>query len=351
MTDGRWASFRCVGGRSISFVGLMAAIACEGEGRGLSAPNRDSGIRSPATEDAGSRHPPPSGQGDAGSSDRPLDTGDSGHGPPAECPRYSDEIVEVSAGSYLTCVRFVGGSVACWGSQGGFDEVPSDCFEQISAGARFACGVRTVDKAIRCWGYDVSDSGSGGRGWTTIPEGSFSEVRSGEYHVCGRRLDQSVVCWGDLAREPPAGAFTQVSAGWVSSCGLREDGRVECWGGEGWAGWTLPPGGSFRQVSVGAGNHACGLRPSGTVECWGGEPAVLGPPPGGVMFTRISKGAVHGCGVTPERTVACWGRNDSGQADAPSGEFQAVSAGWLHTCGLRPAGSIECWGSTLPPPF
>jgi len=155
------------------------------------------------------------------------------------------------------------------------------CFRQISTGGRFVCGIRAHTQDIECWGQDVVldylDND-----WLTVPSGEFVEVASGDYHVCARRLDGTVTCWGDGAADPPGWRFVQISAGWANSCGLREDGMVDCWGGEASSGHAEPPTGQFLQVTVGAGNLACGLRPDGSVDCWGG------PKPGDSILSTTS---------------------------------------------------------------
>ena len=115
---------------------------------------------------------------------------------------------------------------------------------------------------------------------------------------------------------------------------------------------AIPDVPKLRGPEVGAvlsagSRHTCGVRTDGTLTCWGAENAddsgQTDAPAG--QFRAVSSGHLHSCGVRADETVACWGKNDHAQADAPSGRFTAVSAGDVHSCGLRPDGTVVCWGS------
>jgi len=107
-------------------------------------------------------------------------------------------------------------------------------------------------------------------------------------------------------------------------------------------GETIPPAGTFTQVSAGA-YYNCAVKTDGTLACWGrGTEGQTSPPPN--TFTQVSGGDRHTCGVKTDGTLACCGFNDYGQTNFPVGTFTQVSAGSLHTCGVRTDSAIVCWG-------
>ena len=92
----------------------------------------------------------------------------------------------------------------------------------------------------------------------------------------------------------------------------------------------------------------------------------IGPPEDAATgFTAISARRSHTCAIRTNGEIECWGKNgyywerpatgetgftETGQADAPPGNFRAVAAGWNHTCAIRDTGEIACWGDTLGAP-
>ena len=186
-------------------------------------------------------------------------------------------------------------------------------------------------------------------------------------HICGIRMDSSVICWGRNDRSqslPPSGPFISVSAGSEHTCGVRTDQSMACWGRDGWyrsgpinTGQATPPPGQFLSVSAGY-NHNCGILLDTTVTCWGsnqiwdGTHTGQSEAPSG-KFASISAGWYHTCGIRIDNTVDCWGLNTQGnsstwigQATPPTGTFVKVSAGENHTCGVRTDSTASCWGST-----
>jgi len=191
-------------------------------------------------------------------------------------------------------------------------------FANLSVGVHFACGIRTSDGSILCWG------GAGNAGCIS------NEPAAGQLMA-------------------PAGAFVSVSSGFFSSCAIDRSGNIACWGageasddpkascmGSNYnLGQATPPSGTFRSVSVGA-NHACAVKTDGTVACWGAGTqdsdctALEDPncrqsrPPAGT-FAQVSVGSLHSCAMTADRKVKCWGYPGSGMGDGrltPPAEFQ-----------------------------
>ena len=145
--------------------------------------------------------------------------------------------------------------------------MPEGELASVSAGAGYACGIRT-DGSVACWGDDRFSQG-------TLPEGDFASVSAGidslgASYACGVRTDGSVACWGDdYAGEatPPEVRFTSVSAGVRHICGVRTDGSAACWG-DNRAGQATPLVSKCCYCGQGA---SAGIRPSWRSSCHSAE--------------------------------------------------------------------------------
>ena len=265
-------------------------------------------------------------------------------------------VVDVSAGSYLTCAVLSDGTLRCWGN--GYGPVPA-----------------VVSKISRAIAVSVGSEG-----------GSSGLVASA--HVCALIADGSVQCWGNNADGQATGTQSggdtspaavagitsaiAVSAGGQHTCALLKDGTVQCWGansnGQLGNGTTSAPGpptavvglGGAVQVSAGA-SHTCARLEDGTVRCWGLAPG-LNSTPGDIGVSDVvdvSAGYQHSCVVFQDGSVACWGcLYDSGTgpgfncderpgtAKVPSvSQAVAISTGYEHRCALLVDHSIKCWGN------
>ena len=116
-----------------------------------------------------------------------------------------------------------------------------------------------------------------------------------------------------------ADGYTAISAGGDITCAIRTNGTIACWGRDG-VGQARAPDGQFSAITTSA------KRP--------------------VAYDSVASWAVpsHSCGLRTDGTIACWGGNDSGQSDAPDGQYTAIAAGPSHTCAIRADGTIACWG-------
>ena len=174
---------------------------------------------------------------------------------------------------------------------------------------------------------------------------AFTQIASGQNHLCALRHDGRVHCWGendDGQLNVPEGArFGYITAGWRFSCGIRTDGRITCWGSNTHQ-QTDAPDGKFTAVDAGW-DHACALGSNGTT-CWGWDANGRTTPPPGVALTAIGAGAEHSCGLTLRGDLRCWGKNDDGRGDSLSGPFVALAVGIAHTCVLRRDGTAFCQG-------
>ncbi len=125
--------------------------------------------------------------------------------------------------------------------------------EQVTAGNSFTCG-RTAADVVYCWGTNaVGQLGVGDQTSeksTTpvmLPNTSLTDISAGSSHACGiRSADAVVVCWGqgdDLrlgngaaadqyAPVPNSQSLTaqDVSAGETFACLVDSDGQPYCWG-------------------------------------------------------------------------------------------------------------------------
>jgi alpha-tubulin suppressor-like RCC1 family protein len=262
----------------------------------------------------------------------------------------------------------------CWGRNdsgqlglgvGGDTSTPRDIagssgWAQLSLGASHACGIKTADQSLWCWG----ENGNGQLG----------------IGVTGGARDVPMPVMG-------GGAWSQVSAGLAATCAIRTDGALLCWGynffgqlGIGTSGANTDTNapkklaGTWSKVSLRT-YHTCAIQMDGSLWCWGNSsggrlglgdavmgnvttPAQVGD---GVGWTSISTGDGHSCGIQGG-ALLCWGQNYFGElgtgqeppnnppltVPSPVGtlkDWTLVVAGANHTCGLRSATNLlSCWG-------
>ena len=310
------------------------------------------------------------GQADAAPQDATGGTGGTTAGPSGDAACLGSDgattsadssavrVVDVSAGSSLTCAVLSDGSLRCWGNGLGYGPVPV-----------------VVSKISRAIAVSVGS------------DGGYSAVAL--VHVCALIADGSVQCWGNNTDGQATGTLQSgggaspaavagitsaiaVSAGGQHTCALLKDGTVRCWGsnsnGQLGNGTTSTPGpptavvglGGAVQVSAGA-SHTCARLEDGTVRCWGLAPG-LNSTPGDIGVSDVvdvSAGYQHSCVVFQDGSVACWGciydnccgpgfncGERPGTAKDPSvSQAVAISTGYKHRCALLVDHSIQCWGN------
>lgn len=117
------------------------------------------------------------------------------------------------------------GSIVCFG-QDTTEEPPEGAWSALDGGVDHWCALG--GDGVTCWGDDSHGQVSG------APTGAFARVSAGWRHACAVEQEAGeVVCWGDDSfgqSSPPGGAFDHVSAGWYHTCGKRLDDSVVCWG-------------------------------------------------------------------------------------------------------------------------
>lgn len=233
-----------------------------------------------------------------------------------------------------------------------------------------------------------------------IPSIEVVQLSMGESFGCGRRIDGTVMCWGEsrdsgelgdglkLSSSIPVlvkdvGDAVDLAAGQRHACVVRKSGIVSCWGynqyrqlGEGSATDSPIPKDvvaltDATQVAAG-GAFSCALKKDATVQCWGdntsgqlGDGTVTprsqpAPVTGLADVTQLVTGDSTACALVKTGEVYCWGRNANGQAGAPpptdvktalkvAGVTDvatlSASASANHFCAVTKASDLRCWGS------
>lgn len=315
-------------------------------------------------------------------------------------------VTNVAANSINTCAVGAGGQVFCWGEnlegqvgdgtyfdRGLASEVLNEDGDgplvgavQVAVGNEFACA-RLANKQVRCWGRN--HAGQLGDGTTdpsthavvvrnatdTGPLVNVTQISAGGSHVCARRTDGTVRCWGTSAlgqlgngdddntnslpttvlNGPGTGPLkkvVQVVSGIQHSCARLVNKQVRCWGadyqgqiGNGPAGGnvyvrpqvTLRVDGTARLGNVtnlaAAGHHTCAVLGTGQARCWGdGGQGQLGE---GNDDDRTLPVVVMHPGANPDSNL---------DNVALTGVVQ-VTAGGNHSCFRLSNGRARCAGA------
>jgi hypothetical protein len=206
---------------------------------------------------------------------------------------------------------------------------------EIAVGWAHVCA-RRANGTVTCWGDDTYAQ-------STPPTNTFRQLAAGNFFNCAVKTSRAVLCWGHNNLGQVSGAFTgylaDVVAGVTHACGLDDNGSVGCWGDV----FAPDPFDSFTQISAGSG-YTCGIRTDGTLACWGYNGYNLSPAPAGT-YTHVDSGPYHSCAVRSDGSVVCWGSNGSGQVGpVPAGAYTRVATGHDFSCGIRTDGSVVCWG-------
>ncbi len=225
-----------------------------------------------------------------------------------------------------------------------------------------------------------------------------AEIAPGRYHVCSRKPDGALWCWGGnnhgqlgagtagsktsaVRVDTLANAVVALSSDYSRTCVVKSDGTVWCWGetplaGAGGASADVPVPtqvtgfGDAARVAAGR-NHTCARKRNGTLWCWGkNNSGQLGdgtttdrPPPVevtalGAEVVSVSAGGAHTCAIKTDGTLWCWGGGGSGQVGAGTAGNETqpvkvsgvgtgvaeVAAGGAHTCAVKTDGTLWCWG-------
>jgi len=285
-------------------------------------------------------------------------------------------------------------------------------FYKISASETNTCGLKT-DNSLWCWGSDIYGALGNGAILTAnsnvplpIMAGhKFIDVDLGRFHGCGKKLDNSLWCWGsdffgkqgngaisgDIHEPTKLTTISNVSDFSLSSshaCAITKDYQTYCWGrdDEGQLGTgTNISGGAGDQrtpvllkipepfISIKAGvSTTCALAASGNAYCWGENTngqvgmgtigGIINTPTkvvGGHKFKQISVNN-GGCGLTNKGVAYCWGNDNNNQANGDGTEVNtptplkvAVKEPFIEVpkqsnhvaCGIISGGEAYCWGA------
>ena len=248
----------------------------------------------------------------------------------------------ISAGWGPTCALTAGGAAYCWGDNSygqlgiGTGSGPENCrlgpcsrtpvavqggppFVLVSAGAFHVCAL-TAAGAAYCWGDNIAGE---------LGTGSATGL---------------VTCAGNPCIPTPtpvAGGltFTTLRVGFAHTCGRTTDGTWYCWGSNNYG--QLGNGTTGPELCQGA--YPCSTLPVAVAV--------------GTDFSSVTPGYRHSCGITSGGAASCWGANSSGQLGdgtfasdsaavtvAGGLSFASVSAYVEHTCGITTGGVAYCWG-------
>ena len=252
-----------------------------------------------------------------------------------------------------------GCGITCSGSEACFE---SACCDPVDSCPPGVCGT-------------TADDGCGGT-ITCAPclcEGGevvFSSVHSTAYHICGLKLDGSVVCWGSSdasgkisKANADTGTYTSVQAGGNHTCAQKSDRTMICWGND-WDEQVFGPDNfgvyQYFDIAIG-GSLSCGVHDKylsyvgyGRVECWGSSSKGQRGIEQAGEFTKVYATGYHTCGINRAGEFNCWGIDDGstsdvGQVTGPNAytgaDIVTASINNYTTCGLRSNGSIICWGA------
>ncbi|CAK9171870.1 unnamed protein product [Ilex paraguariensis] len=162
---------------------------------------------------------------------------------------FDGQIQSISAGSEFNCgLFFQNSSVFCWGDETSsrvISLIPKDMrFQKIAAGGFHVCGIlEGVNSRAFCWGRsldleeEISVAHLGQVNVDSAPSDPMLLVVGGRFHACGiKSYDRGVVCWGytiQRSTPPPSGIrLYEIAAGDYFSCGVLAETSLlpVCWG-------------------------------------------------------------------------------------------------------------------------
>ncbi|KAK4854715.1 hypothetical protein QYF36_000395 [Acer negundo] len=158
-------------------------------------------------------------------------------------------IQSISAGSEFNCGLFSQNStVFCWGDETSsrvISLIPKEMkFLKIAAGGYHVCGIlEGVNSRAFCWGRsldleeEISVAYSGEGNVDLPPREPLLSVVGGKFHACGiKSYDHGVICWGFLmkpsAPAPSGIKVYEIAAGNYFTCGVLAEKSLlpVCWG-------------------------------------------------------------------------------------------------------------------------
>ncbi|KAF8393884.1 hypothetical protein HHK36_020082 [Tetracentron sinense] len=163
---------------------------------------------------------------------------------------FSGQIKSITAGSVFNCGLFSKNrTVSCWGdetSSKAISLIPRETrFQKISAGGYHVCGVlEGLNSRVFCWGrslnleQETSVAYSGEVNVFLVPDDPMVSIVGGRFHACGiKSSDRGVICWGGFhikkSTQAPKGIKVyEIVAGDYFTCGVLAEKSLQpiCWG-------------------------------------------------------------------------------------------------------------------------
>ncbi|GAV69861.1 Pkinase_Tyr domain-containing protein [Cephalotus follicularis] len=162
---------------------------------------------------------------------------------------FDGQIQSISAGSEFNCGLFSQNkTVFCWGDETSshvISLIPKEMrFQKIAAGGYHVCGIlEGGNLRTFCWGRslgleeEISVAYSGGGNVDLPPSDPMLSVVGGKFHACGiKSSDRGVICWGFIVKPStpaPSGIKVyEIAAGNYFSCGILAEKSLSpvCWG-------------------------------------------------------------------------------------------------------------------------
>jgi alpha-tubulin suppressor-like RCC1 family protein len=197
--------------------------------------------------------------------------------------------------------------------------------DDVSAGFWTTCALKS-DHTVWCWGFNA---------YGQVGDGTVGASACADGNAYCHPAPAQVTALGTDA--------TEISVGRTHVCARKKDGTLWCWGFNG-----------SNQLGLGAS--------PGTVACVTGPPYCKPTPVQvtdlGTDVLTVSAGVSHTCAVKTDNSVWCWGENVWGQLGDgtytqrssptaivnPPSPAAAVSAGESHTCILHTNANVSCFG-------
>jgi alpha-tubulin suppressor-like RCC1 family protein len=302
---------------------------------------------------------------------------------PVQVSALGNAVTDVSVGFWHTCAEKTDGSVLCWGhnefGQLGTGTVTyntpiqvtalGNSVAEVASGEDFTCA-RKTDGTLWCWGSNTS--GALGNGTyvsqstpvqVTTLGNTVAQISVGGFHVCARKTDGTLWCWGD-------NEYGQLGNGQIGNGLPQTDPNFD---------WNIKSpiqvplsAGQVINVSTGA-YHTCAVLNNNQLWCWGNDDfGQLGDntntthtsPVRVQAFARtavqVSGGAFFTCARKTDGSLWCWGRNERGQLGTGSTVNSAntpvqvtalgttvdgIAAGGRFACAHRTDSTEWCWGA------
>ncbi|XP_024923455.2 serine/threonine-protein kinase-like protein ACR4 isoform X2 [Ziziphus jujuba] len=162
---------------------------------------------------------------------------------------FDGQIQAVSAGGEFNCGLFSQNrTIFCWGDETSsrvISLVPKNKrFQKISAGGYHVCGIlEGVDSKPFCWGRsldleeEISVANLGKGNVDLAPNVPMLSVVGGKFHACGiKSYDHGVICWGAVVQPstpaPKGIKVYEIAAGNYFTCGVLAERSLSpvCWG-------------------------------------------------------------------------------------------------------------------------